>query len=215
MKLIKDNYEKGYHDHFLYRETTNSQRNQARLKLLLKQKQGGTLLEIGCGKAGFLQMAENSFQSEGMDISEHVIEAIRPHFGERVRKADLETDSLPVNHYDVVAVFNILEHLRQPGKAINKIFNSLRPGGIMIGSVPNKFSLVGNLVTIIGNFFDRTHISTYPPQTWRLLFTQAGFLKVDFFGEITIGPNHNTYLFHKLWPYLSFNLMFICRTSEN
>lgn len=182
--------------------------------MLLQRKQGGQLLEIGCGKGGFLRLAEDHFQVEGLDISRHAIEAIRAHFGERVSVANLASDPLPANRYDVVVVFNILEHLNQPGQAIQKIARAIKHDGLVIGSVPNNFGLVGGLVTHIGNFIDRTHIATYPPHTWQQLFMQAGFTQIDFFGEIPMGRNRCTYLHHKLWPYFSLNLMFVCQLSQ-
>lgn len=171
-------------------------------------------MEIGCGKGGFLRLAEGHFQVEGLDISRHAIETIRTHFGERVSVANLATDPLPTNYYDVIVVFNILEHLDQPGQAIQKIARAVKQDGLVIGSVPNNFGLVGGLVTRIGNFIDRTHIATYPPHTWQALFKQAGFAQTDFFGEIPMGRNRCTYLHHKLWPYFSLNLMFVCHPTQ-
>jgi 2-polyprenyl-3-methyl-5-hydroxy-6-metoxy-1,4-benzoquinol methylase len=180
------------------------------MDLLLKYKLEGSLLEIGCGKAGFLRLADQYFDVEGMDISQYAIQAIRPHFGDRVRVGNIEQHPLPAARYDVIAVFNILEHLRQPNQVIKRLSNALNPGGLVIGSVPNNQSLVGGLVTRIGNFFDRTHVSTFVPGVWQHLFAHAGFNSIDFFGEVTLGRNHCRYLRGQFWPHLSFNLMFIC-----
>jgi len=183
--------------------------------MLLGRKQTGKLLEIGCGKAGFLRMAEKHFQVEGVDISNHAIESIRPHFGERVMVGNLDSDPLPTNCYDVIVVFNILEHLHKPGEAIQKVAGAIRQDGVVIGSVPNNFGLVGGLVTRLGNFFDRTHIATFEPPVWRRFFEQAGFSQIEFFGEVQMGRNRCTYLRHRLWPYFSFNLMFICQSVSS
>jgi 2-polyprenyl-3-methyl-5-hydroxy-6-metoxy-1,4-benzoquinol methylase len=211
MKLIQSDYENDYHDNFLLREAPNSQRIGKRLALLLAHKQSGSLLEIGVGKGGLLRRAQQHFEVEGLDISQHEVDALIPHFGERVRRADVETKTLPRLRYDAIVIFNVLEHLRQPGQVIQKLWESLQAGGVMIGSMPNNFGLVGGQVTRLGNFFDRTHVSTYTPAAWRGLFQQAGFTEIDFFGEITIGRNAAVYLRGPLWPYLSFNLMFVCR----
>jgi len=214
MRLIKNNFEEGYHENILYRERLNSQRNRSRLKVLRQYKQAGDLLEIGCGQAGFLRMAEMYFDVEGKDISNHAIESIRPHFGDRVSVYNVEKDQLPAHRYDVIVVFNILEHLQRPDIAIEKIAGALKPQGLVIGSVPNNSGPLGSVVTRVGNFFDRTHTFTYPPQTWRELFTQAGFTQVAFFGEVLLGRNRCQYVYHNLWPYASFNLMFVCHIGQ-
>jgi 2-polyprenyl-3-methyl-5-hydroxy-6-metoxy-1,4-benzoquinol methylase len=210
MHIIRHDFENGYHDRILTRERPNSQRNRKRLRQLLLQKTGGRLLEIGCGKGGFLSLAEQHFDVEGMDISQSVINRIKPHFGSRVNVYNIEQQPLPSGEFDVVAVFNVLEHLRQPGQVVDKLFRSLANGGILFGSVPNNFGLVGGLSTRLSNFFDRTHIATFSPAAWNRIFHQAGFSKIRFFGEITIGPNVSQYCQGRLWPYLSFNLMFLC-----
>jgi 2-polyprenyl-3-methyl-5-hydroxy-6-metoxy-1,4-benzoquinol methylase len=210
MSLFKHDYGPGYYNQFLTREKPNSQRNHNRLNTLLAQKPSGRLLEVGCGKAGFLQMAESHFTVTGIDISRAAIDAIRPHFGERVSLLNIEQRPLPGGDYDVIAAFNVLEHLRQPHKVIDKLYRALSPGGILFGSVPNKFGPAGELHTFLSNFFDRTHVSTFTPQTWERIFHHAGFNEVTFFGEVNFGPNRSRYLRGKSWRYLSFNLMFIC-----
>ncbi len=211
MRIIQSDYENGYHEDLFMREMPGSQRIHKRLDLLLSYKQAGRLLEIGVGKAGFLQRAQQHFSVEGMDISHHAVDALLPYFGERVRRADIETQTLPRLRYDAIAIFNVLEHLRQPGPVIQKLQAALNGDGVMIGSMPNNFGLVGGLATRLSNFFDRTHVSTYTPDVWRGLFQQAGFAEINFFGEVTIGRNAAIYVRRPHWPYLSFNLMFVCR----
>lgn len=211
MRLIRRHYEEGYHKNILHHEAPNSQRNQERLRLVLSYKTSGSLLEIGCGLGGFLKLAEVHFSVEGMDISRTAIATIHPHFGDRVRVFNIDQHFLPQAGYEVIAAFNLLEHLRQPHKAIDKLYHALNPEGIIIGSVPNNFSLVGGFNTRLGNFFDRTHISTFTPDTWNRIFQHAGFQHIHFFGELPLGPNHCRFLSGRLWPYLAFNLMFICQ----
>jgi SAM-dependent methyltransferase len=143
-----------------------------------------------------------------MDVSTYAIQSLKPHFGERVRRFNVEQHPLPREQYDVIAVYNILEHLQQPHKVAARLFAALRPGGLLIGSVPYNAGVVGRAVTHIGNFFDRTHVSTFTPPVWDRIFRHAGFAPLDLFGEVTIGRNRCRYLRGQAWPHLSFNLMF-------
>lgn len=213
MKLISKDYEDGYHERFLYNEVANSQRNRARLQLLMDHIPGGNLLEIGCGKGGLLDLARAHYEIEGIDISRHAIQSIRGQFGDRVRVANIEWSPLPSRRFDVIAAFNILEHLKRPDRALVKIYQALRGGGILAGSVPYYAGLVGRIVTRIGNFIDRTHVSTLPPDAWMRIFNHIGFDKVTFFGEIPFGRNHCRYLYGSHWPHFAFNLMFICQKA--
>ena len=211
MKLIQDNYEESYHESFFMREKPDSQRLQKRMELLLGYKQEGALLEVGAGHGGLLRQAALYFSVEGMDISRRAAARLVAEFGSRVRQADIVSEPLPAGRYDAIAIFNVLEHLPQPGPVLEKCHQALNAGGVMIGSMPNNYGLVGGIVTRVTNYFDRTHVSTLSPTAWRVLFNQAGFSQTDFFGEVTLGRNTAFYLRRVWWPTISFNLMFAAR----
>ena len=211
MKLIQDNYEEGYHENFFMREKPDLQRLHQRMALLLAYKQEGALLEVGAGHGGLLRQAAIYFSVEGMDISHRAAAELAAEFGSRARQADIVSEPLPGDRYDAIAIFNVLEHLPQPGPVLEKCYRALKADGVMIGSMPNNFGLVGGCVTRITNYFDRTHVSTLSPAAWRALLDRAGFSKIDFFGEVTLGRNTAFYLRRGWWPTISFNLMFVVR----
>lgn len=206
----KKQYDKIYYEGILGGTLYNSQRNRNRLGEILSSKREGTLLEIGCGKGEFLRMAERYFQIEGIDISEYAIDSSKPFFNDRIKKENIEYSRLPANAYNVIAAFNVLEHLRNPDDSIRKVYNALKPDGIFIGSVPHNATLVGKSFTALTNIFDQTHCSTYPPNCWYSLFETTGFSKISFYGEIMLGKNLNSYLRHRFWRYMALNLVFLC-----
>lgn len=209
MKLIQTDYDEHYHEHPLLREKPDSQRNRKRLGLLREFCPGGRFLEIGCGRGGLLRMAAEYFEVEGVEISIAQAQSLQAEFGARVRQADIQVEALPRARYHAVAAFNLLEHLRDPGQVLKNVQAALQPGGVMIGSMPNNFGLVGGIATAVNNFFDRTHIATYSPAVWQALFEQAGFGRTLFFGEITLGRNRAIYVRGAGWKVVSFNLMFV------
>jgi 2-polyprenyl-3-methyl-5-hydroxy-6-metoxy-1,4-benzoquinol methylase len=210
MKVVRKKYDRSYYDALIHREIPNSSRNRNRLRAVLARKREGKLLEIGCGKGEFLKLAQKHFDVEGMDTSRYAIAAVRGFLGKKARREDVELATLMPEHYDVIAIFNVLEHLKRPGQVIDKIYHGLAKRGIVIGSVPNNAGLIGKLHTALANLCDRTHCSTHPPHHWLSLFRKSGFRKIQFFGEIMVGKNTNMYIRRKFWKHTSFNLMFIC-----
>lgn len=211
---MSDSYSRDYYDNPLVRETPGSQRNRNRLRwILAHDPASGTrrLLEIGCGTGGFLRAAAPFFAIEGIDISAYAVETARRALAAPVRQADLQTETLPGESYEVVAAFNVLEHLVDPPAALRSIHTGLVPGGWLAGSVPNNFGLLGGTHTLLTNLFDRTHVSTFTPARWRALFEQAGFRQVRFAGELLAGHNRSAVLTVRGWRWLSFNLMFACQ----
>jgi len=211
MVILRQKYDEKYFKHLLFRDIPNSKRNKNRLKEILKIKKNGRLLEIGCGKGRFINLAKNHFDVEGIDISDYAINSIKPIFGDKVSVKNIEKADFPPNNYDVIVVFNLLEHLKKPPIVVNTIFKSLKKNGILIGSVPNNFGLIGGLITRMVNVLEKTHISTFPPNYWMKLFKKAGFNKTTYFGEITTGGKLNLYIKNSFWKYMSFNLIFVCK----
>jgi 2-polyprenyl-3-methyl-5-hydroxy-6-metoxy-1,4-benzoquinol methylase len=209
--MRRKQYDRDYYETLVYRGIPHSQRNRNRLQEILAHKQGGKLLEIGCGKGEFLKLAEGYFDVEGMDISKHAIASLKCFFGEKVTGGNVEEKNLASDHYDVIVAFNVLEHLKQPNKVVGKIYHGLTKGGIAIGSVPHNSGLIGRVHTAITNLFDRTHCSTYPPHHWRASFRETGFRKIHFLGEVMLGRNFSIYIRNRFWRHVSFNLMFLCQ----
>lgn len=191
----------------------HSPRDEKRLQELLAYKQAGRLLELGFGGGGFLSLAGRYFHITGIDHSQRVLSRIRSAFIDHitVRRGDIEQEDFGRDHLDVVAAFNILEHLHEPDKTVRKIHAGLRDTGILIGSVPNNQLLLGKISTILTNLGDKTHVSTYPPDRWQQIFEAAGFREIILFGELLFTKYLATYVRDRLWRYYAFNLVFVCR----
>ncbi|MGC9356878.1 MAG: class I SAM-dependent methyltransferase, partial [Anaerolineae bacterium] len=123
-------YGRPYFESFLRRSQRNSQRNRKRLDLIRRYEEDGCLLEIGCGRGEFLQMANEHFTVEGVDISLYAVKTVAADLALSIRRADIEESRLLEAAYDVVVVFNVLEHLREPPDVLHKIYGALRDGGL-------------------------------------------------------------------------------------
>jgi len=204
-------FDENYFKKALYREAPNSLRNRKRLAEAVRLRPaGGRLLEVGCGEGGFLDLAAAHFDVQGIDASEYAVRAVRERYGLPAEVCDIEKAALPASAFDVIVAFNVLEHLAEPAAAAGNIFAALKPGGALIGSVPNNGGLVGRPAALIGNRLDRTHLSALPPAAWRGIFVSAGFTPVRFFGELNLGRNRSIYIRRPAWKHISIALVFIC-----
>jgi SAM-dependent methyltransferase len=88
------------------------------------------LFEIGCAHGFFLEMARNTFRSvEGIDISDDAVAYARHHLGLEARSADFLTYQFGVQP-DLICLWDTIEHLSRPDFYLQKIADSLPPGGI-------------------------------------------------------------------------------------
>ena len=93
-----------------------------------------SLLEIGCGAGEFLQKVATAVDySLGLDINQDALEI--------ARKKGLNVRAEPIEHltekFDMVVLFEVLEHLQSPSEILTAISNALNPGGVLLLSVPN------------------------------------------------------------------------------
>jgi len=210
MNIIRTNYDKSYYENPLAAKRRRSQRDRAHLRIVLEHTQEGKLLELGCGKGGFLEVAQDHFKTQGIDISGYAAEQSRRITRAHVIHGDVEKIPIAPMRYDVIAAFGVLEHLKRPQQVISKIHDALLPGGMFVGVAPNNSGLVGKIGTAVMNLVDRTHCSSYSPKRWHALFVEAGFSRTSFFGEIA--PTKDTCLLvhGRFWRHVSPNLMFAC-----
>lgn len=101
------------------------------------------ILEIGCASGHTLAYLKKSLGAEhlvGVEISSDVarLAAERPEINEVLvgNIEDLPLD-YPENYFDLVIAGHVLEHLVDPWATLRKLVRHLRPGGQVVGAVPN------------------------------------------------------------------------------
>ncbi|MBP9732054.1 MAG: methyltransferase domain-containing protein [Candidatus Magasanikbacteria bacterium] len=93
-------------------------------------------LDVGCGTGAVMQMLiKKGYRSEGVDFSDVALEFCRKK-NLTVSKGFAEKLPYPDNSFDVVTVLDVLEHLTDETLAINEIQRVLRPGGVVVATVP-------------------------------------------------------------------------------
>lgn len=99
------------------------------------------LLDIGCAYGPFLQACrEQGLQAEGCELSEEAARYVREQLGIPCRTADFEKEGPgfgPAGGYQVVSMWYVLEHFRDPASVLRSVNRLLAPGGLLALSTPN------------------------------------------------------------------------------
>src|SRR5450755_3446846 len=86
-----------------------------RLRMVKSLRPAGRLLEIGCSAGHFLNMArQKGYDVLGVEPDERTAAFAREHYTLDVRTATIDAARLPEGHFDVVCLFDVLEHLSTP-----------------------------------------------------------------------------------------------------
>lgn len=147
------------------------------------------LLEIGCGPGVFLDVAAAAgWQVEGIEVSAYAAEQARQR-GHNVRCGPVETRLLPVAAYDCVALWDVLEHLRDPAGVLRAAARSLRFGGVLALSTGDVTSLCARLSGARWHLFNLPeHLFFFSPGALTRLLAQAGCRVMLWTREVTWLP---------------------------
>jgi SAM-dependent methyltransferase len=102
----------------------------------------GRLLDVGCGR-GLLPylLRRRGWDAWGLEISEIAAANARDVFGVPMHVGSLEQSPFAPGSMDAVVFWHVLEHVRDPGAALRRSREILRPRGLLVIAVPNYDSL--------------------------------------------------------------------------
>ncbi|MBI2761646.1 MAG: class I SAM-dependent methyltransferase [Chloroflexi bacterium] len=112
-----------------------------RTLLSLKLRPGGRLLDVGCGTGNLVRLArKRGYRVAGTDYDREAVAVARKSFAlHDVHALSIEET---VAHdwqgpFDVITLFDVLEHLAEPRQAIESLSGLLAPGGFLACTVPS------------------------------------------------------------------------------
>jgi SAM-dependent methyltransferase len=123
------------------------------------------LLEIGCADGQFLERASLlGHETTGIDFSEQDISSARQrgvnaHVGDIAEVHKMKSST---GKFNLIALFQVIEHLRDPGKIFGEILEIAEPGAVIMVGCPShlRYSRVYSHQERI----ERSDFWDYPPQ---------------------------------------------------
>jgi 2-polyprenyl-3-methyl-5-hydroxy-6-metoxy-1,4-benzoquinol methylase len=136
----------------------------------------GRMLDIGCGP-GYLLSALNDpkWEKHGLDVSAFACE-----YGKQwatMHVGTIEDTTFPDNHFDVIVMHHVIEHIPDPERTIEAVFKVLRPGGTLLICTPDFDS--GCARRFGENYrllHDPTHITLFCNESMHRFLRDHGFV---------------------------------------
>lgn len=155
----------------------------------------GRILDVGCGSGWSTHwFAAKGFEATGVDLNAGAFE---PPPANRLRFVEGSATDLPfgAGAFDVVASYQCLEHVPDPGKALREMIRVARPGGVVCIVGPNLLSLGQSAQALT------KHVWNNRPRR-RVLFRDAGMPRHPFgntLPEVVWALGRNTFLLGRKW----------------
>ncbi|MFC1576780.1 class I SAM-dependent methyltransferase [Candidatus Omnitrophota bacterium] len=137
---------------------------------------GKSLLDIGCSAGFFMaSLKKYGWAVSGLDVTEWAVKFARDRLSLDARVGTVEDISFD-KKFDVITLFQILEHYFDPVGSLKKMIGLLREGGTLVIKGPNlaSFDRVWHGKKWLG-FHTPYHLYYFTPETYRMMLEKAGF----------------------------------------
>ncbi len=148
----------------------------------------GRLLDIGCAMGAFLSIArDNGWQCHGVERSAYAASVARQrHSGIEIFAGRLRDKGYPSGFFDVITMWDVIEHLPDPLEELKEVRRILKPGGLLLVNTPNEKALLRGMAGLIYKYsggrvkypvarlYHEFHLYYLDTETLALYFEKAG-----------------------------------------
>lgn len=178
---INTEYEESYHEvtidpdgnkRYLLEEREHSLAGIPEIKKWVSERQGGKILDIGCGPGWFLSSLGSEWDCYGVEVSSFASK-IASKSG-TIYNGTLE--EYTETGFDVIVMNHVIEHIADPISVLKKVKNILNDDGVLIIGTPDFDSAAARRY---GDNFrlldDPTHVSLFSQESMYRCLRDLGF----------------------------------------
>lgn len=103
-----------------------------RLFTLRQRVPGGRLLDVGCAAGFFLAEARAHYRVRGVELSDYSSRFAREQFGLDVFSGTLHEATFAAGSFDLVTLWDVIEHVPDPAAVLAEVARVLAPGGRVV-----------------------------------------------------------------------------------
>jgi 2-polyprenyl-3-methyl-5-hydroxy-6-metoxy-1,4-benzoquinol methylase len=156
------------------------------------------VLEVGCGTGGFYDHLRQPCEVWGVEPNpEAATAATQKMHRVLVGRYDALADQLPDRYFDMIVCNDVIEHMDDHDAFLEAIKKKLRPGGCIVGSIPNVRHITALFKLLItkdwkyseSGILDRTHLRFFTEKSLRRTLQEHGYVIEKFGGVGSIIAN--------------------------
>ncbi|NSW55052.1 MAG: class I SAM-dependent methyltransferase [Armatimonadetes bacterium] len=122
--------DEAYFQNYQLRTARKTRSAARRIRIIRRYVPSGRLLDIGCGVGETLIAARDAgFEPVGLDVGKYPVEHCRG-LGFEVHRASITRTGLPDDSFDVVTMWDVIEHIPRTSEGLREVRRILKPGGL-------------------------------------------------------------------------------------
>jgi 2-polyprenyl-3-methyl-5-hydroxy-6-metoxy-1,4-benzoquinol methylase len=135
----------------------------------------GSLLDVGAATGQFMNVArDHGWEVQGIELSQWAVEQAQRQFGFSLLEGTLPDSRIPNSAFDIVTMWDCIEHLAHPNTVLREIHRVLRPGGLLVLSTGDVPHLDPKLLS--GWYSPPWHLYYFSRETIHQLLDICGFV---------------------------------------
>jgi SAM-dependent methyltransferase len=153
-----------------------------RLKRIERWIKPGKMLDVGCAVGFFLDEAKKrGWQVSGLDVSAFAVQYVQERFGFDARHGSLVDQDYPEGAFDLITMWDVIEHVPDPKAYVQQAARLLRSGGVFALATPDVDSIPARLTgkRWVGYKLSEEHVYYFSVTTLKRMLDEAGFDIVD------------------------------------
>jgi len=142
----------------------------------IKANEQTKVLDVGCASGAFPKAAADAgFSVIGVEPSKWLSEQGRINYKLDIRTGILSDHNFPSSNFDLVTLWDVIEHLTDPTEVITDIHRLLKPSGLLVVNYPDYASWARRILGYKWPFFLNVHLIYFTPKTITKFLEDRGF----------------------------------------
>jgi SAM-dependent methyltransferase len=142
---------------------------------------GSRVLDVGCGLGALLDvMNGRSFDGYGVEVGQGSAAFTSQRYPNRVHAGTVESAGYPDGFFDLVTMFDVIEHLEDPVVTLTEVKRILAPNGWLYVMTPNIYSINSQLMRSRWyQYKPHEHLFYFSPRSLTVALKRCGFSKTN------------------------------------
>lgn len=158
------------------------------------------ILDIGCAFGTFVETAEKmGWEAHGVELSKHIASFAKNKMHLKVFNGTLEKARYQKEFFDVITMFDVIEHVPDPKKTLMECNRILKNQGLIVIQTPAVDSLYSMIKGKHWDYFGLQHLNYFSTKSMEKILEAAGFkiIKIYYGDEIGFINSIRAYFLNK------------------
>lgn len=141
----------------------------------------GKLLDVGTNTGLFVRLAlDDGWGALGIEPNKWAVEYARENYKINLINKPFEQNSFKPDAFDVITMWDVIEHFTNPVVEIAKVYKFLKPGGVFAFSTVDPETPFARVFGTKWSWFMEMHRVFWPRKTAEYYLKKVGFKKIIF-----------------------------------